>query len=46
MTRLLELKDTQLELDQLSRQRIRLQLSEGRALHLLHERAAVVFAGI
>lgn len=40
--RLLELIDTELVLDPVTRQRFRLPVSEGRALHLLHERAAVI----
>ncbi len=40
--RLLELIDSELVLDPVTRQRFRLPISEGRALHLLHERAAVV----
>jgi GTP-binding protein HflX len=40
--RLLELIDKELVLDPVTRQRFRLPVSEGRALHLLHERAAVV----
>jgi GTP-binding protein HflX len=39
---LLELIDRQLVRDPVSRQRFRLPVSEGRALHLLHERAAVI----
>jgi GTP-binding protein HflX len=39
---LLELIDNELVLDPITRQRFRLPVSEGRALHLLHERAAVV----
>jgi GTP-binding protein HflX len=42
MPRLLELIDSELVLDPVSRQRFCLPVSEGRALHLLHERAAVV----
>jgi 50S ribosomal subunit-associated GTPase HflX len=40
--RLLELVDSQLRLDPVERRTFRLPVSEGRALHLLHERAAVV----
>jgi GTP-binding protein HflX len=40
--RLLELIDEGLVLDPVTRQHFRLPVSEGRALHLLHERAAVV----
>jgi 50S ribosomal subunit-associated GTPase HflX len=40
--RLLELIDKELVLDPVTRQSFRLPVSEGRALHLLHERAAVV----
>jgi GTP-binding protein HflX len=40
--RLLELIDSELVLDPVTRQCFRLPVSEGRALHLLHERAAVV----
>ncbi len=40
--RLLELIDSELVLDPVTRQRFRLPISEGRALHLLHERAAVI----
>ena len=40
--RLLELIDTELVLDPVSRQRFRLPVGEGRALHILHERAAVI----
>jgi GTP-binding protein HflX len=39
---LLELIDNELVLDPVSRQHFRLPVSEGRALHLLHERAAVI----
>jgi len=39
---LLELIDQHLVLDPVARQRFRLPLGEGRALHLLHERAAVI----
>ncbi len=39
---LLELIDSELALDPVTRQRFRLPVSEGRALHLLHERAAVI----
>jgi len=40
--RLLGLIDSELVLDPVTRQRFRLPVSEGRALHLLHERAAVI----
>jgi len=40
--RLLELIDSELALDPVARQRFRLPVSEGKALHLLHERAAVI----
>jgi GTP-binding protein HflX len=40
--RLLALIDQELRLDPVARQRFRLPLGEGRALHLLHDRAAVV----
>ena len=39
---LLELIDSELVLDPVTRQRFRLPVSEGRALHILHERAAVI----
>jgi GTPase len=39
---LLELIDKHLVLDPVARQRFRLPLGEGRALHLLHDRAAVI----
>ena len=39
---LLELIDKHLALDPVARQRFRLPLGEGRALHLLHDRAAVI----
>jgi len=39
---LLELIDQKLVQDPIARQRFRLPLSEGRALHLLHDRAAIV----
>ena len=39
---LLELIDSELALDPVARQRFLLPVSEGRALHLLHERAAVL----
>jgi GTP-binding protein HflX len=42
MARLLELIDSQLVDDPVGRQHFRLPASEGRALHLLHERAAVI----
>jgi GTP-binding protein HflX len=42
IARLLELIDGDLALDPVARQRFLLPVSEGRALHLLHERAAVV----
>ena len=42
IARLLELIDSELVLDPVTRQRFRLPVSEGRALHLLHERAAVI----
>jgi GTPase len=42
VTQLLELIDKRLVQDPVARQRFRLPLSEGRALHLLHDRAAVV----
>jgi GTP-binding protein HflX len=40
--RLLDLIDSVLALDPVARQRFLLPVSEGRALHLLHERAAVI----
>ena len=40
--RLLELVDSGLAADPVTRHRFRLPVSEGRALHILHERAAVV----
>jgi GTP-binding protein HflX len=40
--RLLELIDKELVLDPVTRHRFRLPVSEGRALHILHERAAVI----
>jgi len=40
---LLALMDRELAQDPVARQRFRLPLGEGRALHLLHERAAVLF---
>jgi GTP-binding protein HflX len=42
IARLLALIDSELVLDPVTRQRFRLPVSEGRALHLLHERAAVI----
>jgi GTP-binding protein HflX len=39
---LLEKIDKKIELDPVSRQKFRLPLSNGRALHLLHERAGIV----
>lgn len=42
LPRLLELIDSRLILDPVTRHRFRLPVSEGRALHILHERAAVV----
>jgi GTP-binding protein HflX len=39
---LLEKIDKKIELDPITRQKFRLPLGQGRALHLLHERAAVV----
>jgi GTP-binding protein HflX len=42
MPELLELIDQQLVQDPVARQRFRLPLGEGRALHLLHDRAAIV----
>jgi len=39
---LLDLIDRQLVQDPIARQRFRLPLSEGRALHLLHDRAAII----
>jgi GTP-binding protein HflX len=39
---LLEKIDKKIELDPVSRQKFRLPLSDGRALHLLHERAGIV----
>jgi GTPase len=39
---LLELVDKQLVQDPVARQRFRLPLAEGRALHLLHDRAAII----
>jgi GTPase len=39
---LLELIDKQLVQDPVGRQRFRLPLGEGRALHLLHDRAAII----
>ncbi|MFL6352790.1 MAG: GTPase HflX [Bryobacteraceae bacterium] len=39
---LLELIDKQLVQDPVARQRFRLPLAEGRALHLLHDRAAII----
>jgi len=42
IARLLELIDSELVQDPVTRQRFRLPVSEGRALHLLHERAAVI----
>jgi len=38
----LELVDTQLVNDPVVRQRFRLPLAEGRVLHLLHDRAAII----
>ncbi len=40
--RLLELMDKHLVLDLVARQRFRLPLGEGRALHLLHDKAAII----
>ena len=40
---LLELVDRELAQDPVARQRFRLPLGEGRALHLLHDRAAIVY---
>jgi GTP-binding protein HflX len=40
--KLLEKMDRELALDPVERQRFRLPLGEGRALHLLHDRAAVI----
>jgi GTPase len=40
--KLLELIDNQLVQDPVARQRFRLPLAEGRALHLLHDRAAII----
>ena len=42
VTRLLELVDKELAQDPVARERFRFPLAEGRALHLLHDRAAVV----
>ncbi len=42
LPRLLEIIDSELVLDPVIRQRFRLPVSEGRALHILHERAAVI----
>jgi GTP-binding protein HflX len=42
LNRLLELIDSEMVLDPVTRQHFRLPVSEGRALHLLHERAAVI----
>ena len=42
VTQLLELIDRQLVQDPVARQRFRLPLGEGRALHLLHDRAAII----
>ncbi|MGI8958908.1 MAG: GTPase HflX [Bryobacteraceae bacterium] len=42
LVQLLELVDSQLVQDPVARQRFRLPLAEGRALHLLHDRAAVI----
>jgi GTPase len=42
MGQLLELVDMQLVQDPVARQRFRLPLAEGRALHLLHDRAAII----
>ncbi len=42
MERLLEVIDRELQQDPVERQRFRLPLSEGRALHLLHDRAAII----
>lgn len=42
LDRLLQSIDEHLALDPVARQRFRLPLAEGRALHLLHERAAIV----
>lgn len=39
---LLEKIDKKIELDPVSRQKFRLPLSDGRALHLLHERAGII----
>ncbi|HTU44525.1 MAG TPA: GTPase HflX [Bryobacteraceae bacterium] len=40
---LLELVDRELVQDPVARQRFRLPLGEGRALHLLHDRAAIIY---
>jgi hypothetical protein len=40
---LLELVDQELAQDPVARQRFRLPLGEGRALHLLHDRAAIIY---
>lgn len=40
---LLELVDRELAQDPVARQRFRLPLGEGRALHLLHDRAAIIY---
>ncbi len=42
LPQLLELIDKQLVQDPVARQRFRLPLGEGRALHLLHDRAAII----
>jgi GTPase len=42
LEQLLELIDKQLVQDPVARQRFRLPLAEGRALHLLHDRAAII----
>ncbi len=42
LEQLLQLVDNQLVQDPVARQRFRLPLGEGRALHLLHDRAAVI----
>ncbi len=42
LSRLLELVDQELVQDPVARERFRLPLGEGRALHLLHDRAAVI----
>ena len=44
--RALELVDKQLVQDPVARQRFRLPLAEGRALHLLHDRAAITLEAL